>query len=143
MKGVEIGPAFENAHKPGSEVHDALLPASEWEGRKWERPTNRAGGIEAGMSNGQDIVVRGALKPISTLPRRLPTADLLTGEAAEAFYERADQCVVPAAGVIGEAVLCIVLADAALEKFGGDHINEFKRNAAAYAETVGPREPRE
>ena len=143
VKGVEIGPAFENAHKPGSEVHDALLPASQWEGdHKWERPTNRAGGIEAGMSNGQDIVVRGALKPISTLPRRLPTADLLTGEAAEAFYERADQCVVPAAGVIGEAVLCIVLADAALEKFGGDHIDEFKRNAAAYVETVGPREPR-
>ncbi len=141
VKGVEIGPAFENAHKAGSEVHDALLPASEWQERKWERPTNRAGGIEAGMSNGEDIVVRAALKPISTLPRRLPTADLLTGEAAEAFYERADACVVPAAGVIGEAVLCIVLADSALEKFGGDHIDEFRRNAAAYAETVGPREP--
>ena len=142
VKGVEIGPAFENAHKPGSEVHDTLLPAGEWEGRKWERATNRAGGIEAGMSNGEDIVVRAALKPISTLPRRLPTADLLTGESVEAFYERADACVVPAAGVIGEAVLCIVLADAALEKFGGDHIDEFKRNAAAYVETVGPREPR-
>ena len=142
VKGVEIGPAFENAHKPGSEVHDTLLPAGEWEGRKWERATNRAGGIEAGMSNGEDIVVRAALKPISTLPRRLPTADLLTGEQVEAFYERADACVVPAAGVIGEAVLCIVLADAALEKFGGDHIDEFKRNAAAYVETVGPREPR-
>ena len=141
VKGVEIGPAFENAHMPGSEVHDPLLPASQWQERKWERPTNRAGGIEAGMSNGEDIVVRAALKPISTLPRRLPTADLLTGEAADAFYERADQCVVPAAGVIGEAVLCITLADAALEKFGGDHIDEFRRNAAAYAETVGPREP--
>ena len=141
VKGVEIGPAFENAHMPGSEVHDPLLPASQWRERKWERPTNRAGGIEAGMSNGEDIVVRAALKPISTLPRRLPTADLLTGEAADAFYERADQCVVPAAGVIGEAVLCITLADAALEKFGGDHIDEFRRNAAAYAETVGPREP--
>ena len=141
VKGVEIGPAFENAHMPGSEVHDPVLPASQWRERKWERPTNRAGGIEAGMSNGEDIVVRAALKPISTLPRRLPTADLLTGEAADAFYERADQCVVPAAGVIGEAVLCITLADAALEKFGGDHIDEFRRNAAAYAETVGPREP--
>ena len=143
VKGVEIGPAFENAQKPGSEVHDALLPAGDWAERTWERATNRAGGIEAGMSNGEDIVVRGALKPISTIPRRLPTADLLTGEAATAFYERADACVVPAAGVIGEAVLCIVLADAALEKFGGDHIDEFKRNAAAYIETVGPREPRE
>ncbi len=143
VKGVEIGPAFENALKPGSEVHDPLLPASEWQERKWERTTNRAGGIEAGMSNGEDIVVRAALKPISTLPRRLPTADLLTGEAADAFYERADQCVVPAAGVIGEAVLCITLADAALEKFGGDHIDEFRRNAAAFVETVGPREPRE
>jgi chorismate synthase len=143
VKGVEIGPAFENAHKPGSEVHDALLPASEWQDRKWERPTNRAGGLEAGMSNGEDIVVRGALKPISTIPRRLPTADLLTGEAATAFYERSDACVVPAAGVIGEAVLCIVLADTALEKFGGDHIDEFKRNASAFVETVGPREPPE
>ena len=142
VKGVEIGPAFENAHKPGSEVHDQLLPVGDWEERKWERSTNRAGGIEAGMSNGEDIVARAALKPISTLPRRLPTADLLTGEAVEAFYERADACVVPAAGVIGEAVLCIVLADAALEKFGGDHIDEFRRNAAAYVETVGPREPR-
>ena len=142
VKGVEIGPAFENALMPGSEVHDTLLPRGEWEERKWERATNRAGGIEAGMTNGEDIVVRAALKPISTLPRRLPTADLLTGEATEAFYERADACVVPAAGVIGEAVLCIVLADAALEKFGGDHIDEFRRNAAAYAETVGPREPR-
>lgn len=142
VKGVEIGPAFENAHMPGSEVHDPLLPAGRWQERKWERSTNRAGGIEAGMSNGEEIVVRAALKPISTLPRRLPTADLLTGEAAEAFYERADQCVVPAAGVIGEAVLCITLAAAALEKFGGDHIDEFRRNAVAYMETVGPREPR-
>jgi chorismate synthase len=141
VKGVEIGPAFENARKPGSEVHDTLLPASEWRDRRWERTTNRAGGLEAGMSNGEDIVVRAALKPIATLPRRLPTADLLTGEAVEAFYERADACVVPAAGVIGEAMLCIVLADAALEKFGGDHLDEFKRNAAAYLETVGPREP--
>ena len=143
VKGVEIGPAFENARKHGSEVHDALLPAAEWRGRAWERASNRAGGIEAGMSNGEEIVVRAALKPIATLARRLPTADLLTGEAAEAFYERADTCVVPAAGVIGEAMLCIVLADAALEKFGGDHVGEFRRNAEAYLATVGPREPRE
>ena len=141
VKGVEIGPAFENARKPGSAVHDQLLPASQWGERRWERASNRAGGLEAGMSNGEEIVVRAALKPIATIPRRLPTADLLTGEAAEAFYERADACVVPAAGVIGEAMLCIVLADAALAKFGGDHIDEFRRNCAAYLATVGPREP--
>ena len=140
VKGVEIGPAFENARKPGSEVHDQLLPASEWSGRPWERRTNRAGGLEAGMTNGEELIVRGALKPISTIPRRLPTADLLTGEEAEAFYERADACVVPAAGVIGEAMVCMVLADAALEKFGGDHIEELKRNCEAYLATVGPRE---
>ena len=141
VKGVEIGPAFENARTPGSEVHDQLLPASQWTGRPWERRSNRAGGLEAGMTNGEELVVRAALKPLSTLPRRLPTADLLTGEEAEAFYERADTCVVPAAGVIGEAMLCIVLADAALEKFGGDHIDEFTRNCEAYLATVGPREP--
>ena len=141
VKGVEIGPAFDNAHKPGSEVHDQLLPASQWRDRPWERRTNRAGGLEAGMTNGEELVVRAALKPISTIPRRLPTADLLTGEEAEAFYERADTCVVPAAGVIGEAMVLITLADAALEKFGGDHIDEFLRNYEGFQATVGPREP--
>ena len=140
VKGVEIGPAFANARKPGSRVHDQLVPAPEWRGRPWERRTNRAGGLEAGMTNGEELVVRAALKPIATLPRGLPTADLLTGEAAEAFYERADVCVVPAAGVIGEAMLCMTLAGAALEKFGGDHIDEFLRNCEAYLATVGPRE---
>lgn len=140
VKGVEIGPGFSNARKPGSEVHDQLLPISEWGDRPWARRSNRAGGLEAGMTNGEELVVRGALKPIATLARRLPTADLLTGDEAEAFYERADACVVPAAGVIGEAMICMVLADAALEKFGGDHIDEFKRNYEAYLATVGPRE---
>ena len=140
VKGVEIGPAFDNARLPGSEVHDELLPASEWRSRVWEHRTNRAGGLEGGMTNGEELVVRGALKPISTITRRLPTADLLTGEAATAFYERADTCVVPAAGVIGEAMLAIVLADAALEKFGGDHVDEVRRNCEAYLATVGPRE---
>ena len=140
VKGVEIGPAFDNARLPGSEVHDELMPASEWRSRAWEHRTNRAGGLEGGMTNGEELVVRGALKPISTITRRLPTADLLTGEAATAFYERADTCVVPAAGVIGEAMLAIVLADAALEKFGGDHVDELRRNCEAYLATVGPRE---
>jgi chorismate synthase len=141
VKGVEIGDAFANARKPGSEVQDIILPADAWELRKWEHETNRAGGLEGGMSNGEEIVVRGALKPISTIPRRLPSVDLLTGGEATAFYERADACVVPAAAVIGEAMLAIVLAEAALEKFGGDHIEEFRRNCAAYMATVGPREP--
>ncbi len=141
VKGVEIGPAFDNARKPGSEVHDQLLPASQWSDRPWERRTNRAGGLEAGMTNGEELIVRGALKPIATLARRLPTADLLTGEEAQAFFERADTCVVPAAGVIGEAMVLVTLADAALEKFGGDHIDEFLRNYEAFQATVGPREP--
>jgi chorismate synthase len=140
VKGVEIGSAFDNARKPGSEVHDQLLPISEWGDRPWARRSNRAGGLEAGMTNGEELIVRCALKPIATLARRLPTADLLTGNEVEAFYERADTCVVPAAGVIGEAMICMVLADAALEKFGGDHIDEFKRNCEAYLATVGPRE---
>ncbi len=141
VKGVEIGPAFDNTRKPGSEVHDQLLPASQWSERPWERRTNRAGGLEAGMTNGEELIVRGALKPIATLARRLPTADLLTGEEAQAFFERADTCVVPAAGVIGEAMVLVTLADAALEKFGGDHIDEFLRNHEAFQATVGPREP--
>jgi chorismate synthase len=143
VKGVEIGPAFENARRPGSAVQDVLLPAAAWERRPWEHATNRAGGLEGGMTNGEEIVVRAALKPISTIPRRLPTADLLTGEETTALYERADACVVPAAAVIGEAMLALVLAHAALEKFGGDHVAELRRNCAAYLATVGPREPRE
>ncbi|MGE0135758.1 MAG: chorismate synthase [Dehalococcoidia bacterium] len=140
VKGVEIGDAFANARKPGSEVQDLILAADAWERRPWEHATNRAGGLEGGMSNGEEIVVRAALKPISTIPRRLPSTDLLTGAEATAFYERADACVVPAAGVIGEAMLAIVLAEAALEKFGGDHVQEFRRNCASYLATVGPRE---
>ncbi|MBM4415621.1 MAG: chorismate synthase [Chloroflexi bacterium] len=143
VKGVEIGPAFANARLPGSAVQDVILPAPAWERRPWEHATNRAGGLEGGMTNGEDIVVRAALKPISTIPRRLGTADLLTGEETAALYERADACVVPAAAVIGEAMLALVLAHAVLEKFGGDHVAELRRNCAAYLATVGPREPRE
>lgn len=142
VKGVEIGDAFANARRPGSQVMDPILPAERWE-RPWDRPSNRAGGLEGGITNGQDLVVRGAIKPISTIARRMETADLLTGEAATSFYERSDVCVVPAAGVIGEAMLALVLADAALEKFGGDSLPEFLANARAFAETVGPRERRE
>ncbi len=141
VKAVEIGEGVANAALPGSQVQDVILPASQWANRPWERATNRAGGLEAGISNSEDIVVRGFIKPISTVPRRLPTADLLTGEEAMSFYERSDVAVVPAAGVIGEAMLAIVLADAVLEKFGGDHADELRRNFEAFQATVGPREP--
>jgi chorismate synthase len=139
VKGVEIGTAFENARKPGSQVQDVLLPREQWGERPWVHASNRAGGLEGGMTTGEDVVVRGALKPISTLPRGLPTADLHTGASTPAFYERSDTCVVPAAGVIGEAMLALVLADAVLEKFGGDHLRETLRNFHAYMKTTGPR----
>ena len=139
VKGVEIGGGFTTAVLPGSQVQDVILPRDQWTGRPWQHASNRAGGMEAGVTNGEDVVVRGALKPISTLPRPLPTADLITAELTPAFYERADTCVVPSAGVIGEAMVTIVLADAALEKFGGDNIKETLRNFHAYQKTIGPR----
>jgi chorismate synthase len=139
VKGVEIGGGFTTASLPGSQVQDVILPKEQWTDRPWTHASNRAGGLEGGVTNGEDVIVRGALKPISTLPRPLPTADLLTAELTPAFYERADVCVVPAAGVIGEAMVAIVLADAILEKFGGDHLNETLRNYRAYMQTIGPR----
>ena len=139
VKGVEIGGGFTNATLPGSQVQDVILPREQWTDRPWRHATNRAGGLEGGVTNGEDVVVRGALKPISTLPQPLPSADLLTGELSPAFYERADTCVVPAACVIGEAMVAIVLADAVLEKFGGDHLRETLANYQAYMKTIGPR----
>ena len=139
VKGVEVGGGFTTASLPGSQVQDVILPKGQWTDRPWTHASNRAGGLEGGVTNGEDVIVRGALKPISTLPRPLPTADLLTAELTPAFYERADVCVVPAAGVIGEAMVAIVLADAVLEKFGGDHVNETLRNYRAYMQTIGPR----
>ena len=142
VKAFEIGEGVAGAGMRGSQVQDIILPASAWERRKWERATNRAGGLEAGMTNGEDIVVRGFLKPISTVPQRMPTADLLTGEETQSFYERSDVAVIPAGGVVGEAMVAIVLAGAVLEKFGGDNIDELYRNFEAFQATVGPREPR-
>ena len=139
VKGVEIGIGFAGARLRGSEVHDVILPIDQWGGRPWRRATNRLGGTEGGMTNGEEVVVRIALKPIATLPRSLPSADLRTGEEIPAFYERSDVAVAPAAGVIGEALVAIVLADACLEKFGGDHIDETLRNYHAYLKTIGPR----
>jgi chorismate synthase len=142
VKGVEIGGGFALTSTPGSQAHDVILPQEEWQGgRPWRRATNRAGGLEGGVTNGEPVIVRAALKPISTLANPLPSVDLLTGEEIQAHYERSDVCVVPAAGVVGEAMVAIVLARALLEKFGGDSLSETRRNYEAYAKTVGPRRP--
>jgi chorismate synthase len=139
VKGVEIGGGFAVAAGPGSEAHDVIMTPEHWNGRPWRRETNRAGGLEGGMTNGQPVVVRGALKPISTLSKPLPSVDLHTGEQIQAHYERSDVCTVPAAGVVGEAMVAIVLARAFLEKFGGDSLAETRRNFEAYQATIGPR----
>ncbi len=139
VKGVEIGGGFAVAAGPGSQAHDVILPPAHWAGRPWRRATNRAGGLEGGMTNGEPVIVRGALKPISTLSKPLPSVDLHTAEEIQAHYERSDVCTVPAAGVIGEAMVAFVLARAVLEKFGGDSLAETKRNYEAYQKTVGPR----
>jgi chorismate synthase len=124
IKGVEIGPAFENARRPGTEVHDELYSDSEG---GVTRRTNRAGGIEGGMSNGQPIVVRAAMKPIPTTLTPLRSVDLATGEEAVTQYQRSDVCAVPAASVVGEAMVAWVLADALVEKLGGDSLTEMAR----------------
>ncbi|MBI4287489.1 MAG: chorismate synthase [Chloroflexi bacterium] len=134
VKGVEVGDGFNGSATPGSRFQDAILPGPN--PMTWHRTTNRAGGIEGGMSDGEPIVVRAAVKPIATLARPLPSVDLRSGEAVQAHYERSDVCVVPAAGVVGEAMVAIVLAGAMLEKFGGDHIDETKRNHKAYLESM-------
>src|SRR5579871_3224028 len=134
VKGVEVGFAADGAAAYGSKVQDTIHYQKEE--RRFTRGANRAGGIEGGMTNGQDVVVRGMLKPISTLRRPLESVDLTTRESALAAYERSDVCVVPAAGVIGEAMVAIVLAGAMLEKFGGDSLTETKRNYEGYLEQV-------
>jgi chorismate synthase len=134
VKGVEIGLAEEGATEFGSRVQDTIH--YQREERQFYRGSNRAGGIEGGISNGQDIVVRGLLKPISTLRRPLESVDLDTREPSLAAYERSDVCVVPAAGVIGEAMVALVLAQACLEKFGGDSLGETLRNFKSYQEQV-------
>lgn len=134
VKGVEIGFAAEGAASFGSRVQDTIHYNRDE--RRFTRGANRAGGLEGGMTNGQDVLVRGFLKPISTLRRPLESVDLATRESALAAYERSDVCVVPAAGVIGEAMVAIVLAQAFLEKFGGDSLGETKRNFEGYMEQV-------
>ncbi len=134
VKGVEVGLAAEGAAAFGSKVQDTIHYNREE--RHFTRGANRAGGLEGGMTNGEDVLVRGFLKPISTLRRPLESVDLATREPALAAYERSDVAVVPAAGVIGEAMVALVLASAALEKFGGDSLPETKRNYEGYLNQV-------
>jgi len=140
VKGVEIGMGFEAARVTGAQVHDEIEPAP---GRTLagnvRRKTNRAGGLEGGMTTGEPLVVRVAMKPISTLMRPLGTVDVATGESAQAVAERSDVTAVPAMGVIAEAMVAFVLADAMLEKFGGDSLGETKRNYDAYLSHVASR----
>jgi len=130
VKGVEIGNGVASATSYGSEVQDAIRYDAAR--KRFLRPTNRAGGLEGGITNGEDVVVRGYLKPISTLRRPLETADLKTKEQVKAAYERSDICVVPAAGVAGEAMVALALAEAFLQKFGGDSLAETRRNFEGY-----------
>src|ERR1035438_9819176 len=134
VKGVELGFAAENAASFGSQVQDTIH--YDRQARHFTRGANRAGGLEGGITNGQDLLVRGFLKPISTLRRPLESVDLVTREPALAAYERSDVCVVPAAGVIAEAMVALVLAQAFLEKFGGDSLGETKRNFEGYLTQV-------
>jgi chorismate synthase len=136
IKGVEIGPAFENARRPGTQVHDeferigksANQQISESASRRVARASNRAGGVEGGMSNGQPIEVRAAMKPIPTTIKPLRSVDLETGEPAETQYQRSDVCAVPAASIVGEAMVAWVLADGLIEKLGGDSVQEMQRH---------------
>jgi len=135
VKGVEFGLGFEQTRRFGSAVHDVI------EGRAddghWVHRTNNAGGLTGGVTNGEPLVVRGAVKPISTLARPLPSADLVTGEAVDkAHYERSDISVVPAAGVVAEAMVMLTLAGAVAEKFGGDTMGDVRRNLETYRERI-------
>jgi chorismate synthase len=142
VKGVEIGLGFEAARRPGSAVHDAIEAGSDGADAArggFRRASNNAGGLEGGMTTGEPLVVRVAMKPISTLMSPLKTVNLATGEPANAQSERSDVTAVPAMGVIAEALVALVLADAMLEKFGGDSLAEMRRNVDAYVEHLGQR----
>ncbi|RKR74092.1 chorismate synthase [Frondihabitans australicus] len=132
IKGVEIGDGFLTTTRRGSEAHDALYQTD----RGIQRETDRAGGTEGGMSTGTVLRVRAGMKPIATVPRALPTVDVATGEAANAHHQRSDVCAVPAAGVVAEAMVALVLANSVLEKFGGDSIDETSRNLQNYLDSI-------
>ena len=133
VKGVEIGIGFEGARRPGSAVHDPIVPAPEKPRTGGlGRASNRAGGLEGGVTTGEPLRLLGAMKPISTLRKRLPSVDLRDGSVGDAAVERSDVCAVPAAAVVGEAMVALVLADALLEKFGCDSLGEMRRNFEGY-----------
>jgi len=137
IKGVEIGDGFANAHRRGSRAHDEILPGG---GEKWvRRSSNRAGGLEGGITNGEPLVVRAAKKPISSLPRALATVDVRTGEPAQAMHQRSDITAVPRAAVVAETMVALVLAEAVLEKFGGDSLPETKSNVDSYLASLRAR----
>ncbi|MEI6447426.1 MAG: chorismate synthase [Actinomycetes bacterium] len=136
IKGVGIGDGFDLAGKPGSEAHDEVFHDEQ---RGYYRETNRAGGLEGGMTNGEDLIVRAAMKPLPTLTKPLRSVDISTREPAQALRERTDSCTVPAAGVVAESMLAFVLADAYCEKFGGDSIDDLRLAVSAYAERIGWR----
>jgi chorismate synthase len=135
IKGVEVGDGFEAAHRRGSEVMDEIVQGE----TGLQRTSGRLGGTEGGMSSGEVLRVRAAMKPISTVPRALRTVDTATGEAAVAHHQRSDVCAVPAAGVVAEAMVALVLADLALEKFGGDSVQESRRNYEGYLNSLAIR----
>jgi len=144
VKGVELGLGFEGARRPGSEVHDPIVLAQDKPlAGGLGRASNRAGGLEGGVTTGEPLVVRGAMKPISTLRKRLPSVDLRDGTVGDAAVERSDVCAVPAAGVVGEAMVALVLADAFLDKFGGDSVGEIRRNFEGYLSYMAERGFRE
>jgi chorismate synthase len=147
VKGVEFGAGFSQADMRGSQVHDVVKPIEEWQktddgiwAQPWPRRTNNSGGLEGGMTTGEALVVRAMVKPIATLINGLPTVDLTSGDLVErAHFERSDITFVPTCAVIGEAMVALTLADAFLEKFGGDHLEETRRNYQSYWSTLGPR----
>ena len=132
IKGVEVGDGFDVARRRGSQVMDEIVR----EAGVLTRSSGRLGGTEGGMTSGEVLRVRAAMKPISTIPRALRTIDTATGEATTAHNQRSDVCAVPAAGVVAEAMVALVLADAALEKFGGDSVEESRRNCEGYLKSL-------
>ncbi len=137
IKGVAVGDGFETARRRGSAAHDEIDPRRPGVSRR----SNRAGGVEGGMTNGEVLRVRAAMKPISTVPRALATLDVSTGEEAVAIHQRSDVCAVPAAAVVAEAMVALVVADAVVEKFGGDSVSETRRNVAGYLATIADTLP--
>jgi chorismate synthase len=132
IKGVEVGDGFETAATPGSQAHDEIVS----DRGALRRTSGRSGGTEGGMSTGEVLRVRAAMKPIATVPRALRTVDVATGEATVAHHQRSDVCAVPAAGIVAEAMVALVLADAVLEKFGGDAVTETRRNVEGFLDTL-------